>query len=117
MGRFIKLCSISKLPERRGIKFTIDDDTEIIAYSIDGKYYAAANTCPHNHSHQMHEGYVDENLYLTCPIHGYKFQLETGEVPPDSIEMSGKLKLYKTKVENDELYVEKRDSMLKFWKW
>jgi len=117
MGKLVKICNVHDLQENKAARFLIEDDIEIVAYKIEGKFYAAANTCPHNHSHQMHEGYVDNDLYITCPVHGYKFHLETGEVPPNSTEMSGKLEIFQTKVENGELYVEKKESMFKFWKW
>jgi nitrite reductase/ring-hydroxylating ferredoxin subunit len=117
MGKLIKVCNTRELQENKAAKFLIEDDFEVVAYKIDGKYYAVANTCPHNHSHVMHEGVVDKELYLTCPVHGYRFHLETGEVPPNSAEMSGKLEIYKTKIENEVLYVEKKDKSFKFWNW
>jgi nitrite reductase/ring-hydroxylating ferredoxin subunit len=116
---YIRICKISEVLEKKGMKFTLDDDTEIVIFNVNGIYYAVANTCPHNQSHVMHEGFVDNELYVTCPVHGYRFSLKTGMVPPDNKEMSGKLEIYKTKIENGELYVEKKKKKLRFfdWKW
>jgi len=114
---FVKICKISDLPNKRGRKFTIDEDTDIAVFKVNGKVYAVENTCPHNQSHVMYDGYIDENLYIACPIHGWQFHLETGEVPAGTASLSGKLLTYEVKIENDEVYVEKKKKKFKFWKW
>lgn len=117
MKKFYKICKTTEMQNNQRKRFILDDDTEIVVFKMDGKFYAVANTCPHNHSHHMDEGYVDKDLYLTCPVHGYRYHIETGEVPPNSTEMSGKLEIYKTKIENEKLYVEINEKKFKFWKW
>lgn len=117
MPEFIKICRLSELPNKRGKKFSLDEETEIAVFKIEGKVYAAENTCPHNHSHVMDEGFVDDKLYLACPIHGWRFHLETGEVPPNDEGFSGKLNIFKVKVENDEVYVEKKKKKFKLFDW
>ncbi len=117
MGGFIKICKMSDLPNRRGRKFQFDEDTEIALFNIDGKVYAAENTCPHNQSHVMHEGIVDDKLLLACPIHGWQFDLQTGEVPPNDEGFSGKLRIYNVKIEDGEVWVEKKKQKFKFFDW
>jgi NAD(P)H-dependent nitrite reductase small subunit len=115
---FVKICKASDIPNnRRGKLFVIGDDTEIAVFKVEGKIYAVSNICPHNHSTVMYEGYVDEDLYLACPVHGWQFHLETGEVPPYCTALSATLETYKTKIENDDLYVENKKNKMKFWDW
>ena len=110
----MKICKDSDIPNnRRGKKFVIGDDTEIAVFKVNGNIYAVSNICPHNHSTVTYDGYVDEDLYLACPVHGWQFSLITGEVPPHCTGLSSKLEIYKTKIENDDLYVEVKKK--KFW--
>jgi 3-phenylpropionate/trans-cinnamate dioxygenase ferredoxin subunit len=78
---FVKICKLSELQNKRGISFSIDGEIDIAVFRVNDKIYAVENTCPHNHSHVMHEGLIDKDLYLSCPIHGYQFHLKTGAVP------------------------------------
>ncbi len=118
MPEFVKICSLSELPNnKRGRKFSIDEDTEIVVFKIGEKVYAAENTCPHNHSHVMDEGFVDNELNLACPIHGWKFSLVTGDVPPNDEGFSGKLNIFNVKIENGNVYVEKKKKKFKLFDW
>ncbi len=90
MEKFINICKASDLPDnRRGRKFTIDEDTDIAVFKVNSVIYATSNTCPHNQSQVMFDGFVDEDLYLACPVHGWKFHLKTGLVPPDCTGLFG----------------------------
>ena len=114
MEKFIRVCKITEIPDnKRGRKFILEDDTEIAVFKVDGHFHAVINTCPHNQTHMLYDGKIDENLYLECPVHGWRFNLETGMTHRDCKELSSKLEVYKTKVENGELYVEVK----KKWKW
>jgi nitrite reductase/ring-hydroxylating ferredoxin subunit len=76
MEGFTKICRVSDLPNKRGKKFTISDDFDIAVFRVADKIYAVSNVCPHNHSEVMYDGYLDEELYLACPIHGWQFHLK-----------------------------------------
>ena len=116
MDKYIKICNVSEIPDnRRGRKFELEDGTEIAVFKVEGKFYAVINTCPHNQTHMLYDGKI-EDLYLECPVHGWRFNLETGMTHPDCQELSSKLQIYKTKVENDELYVEVKQKS-KFFDW
>jgi nitrite reductase/ring-hydroxylating ferredoxin subunit len=108
---------LSELQNKRGLNFSIDGDFDIAVFRVDDKIYAVENTCPHNHSHVMHEGFIDKDLYLACPIHGYQFHLETGKVPAGCTHISSKLETYKTKIENGNVFVEKRKKKFKIFDW
>src|SRR6266542_6958927 len=106
-NKFIRVCEISEIPDnKRGRKFTLEDDTEIAVFKINGGIHAVLNTCPHNQTHMLYEGKIGDDLYLECPVHGWRFNLETGKTHPECKELSSKLEIFNTKVENGELYVE-----------
>lgn len=112
---FIHLCKLSELPpEKRGKHFILNDDFDIAVFVVNEKIYAVENTCPHNQSHVMYDGIVDEALYLMCPVHGWKFHLVTGETPPE-MQLGSKLKIYRTKIEGADVYIEKPKK--KFFSW
>ncbi len=115
MENFTRLCKTNELKNKVGKKFVLEDDSEIAVFKVDEKFYAVTNTCPHNQSKVMFEGIVDDDLYLNCPIHCYKFSLETGKTPESNPEMSGKLKIYNTKIVNDELWIEKKKKLFFTW--
>ena len=92
---FKKICKVSDLPNRRGKKFTI--------------------VCPHNQSNVMNEGYLDESLFVACPIHGWQFSLETGKVPPECKGLSATLETYEVKIENDEVWIEVKEKKKKWF--
>jgi NAD(P)H-dependent nitrite reductase small subunit len=115
-SEFIKICRVSDLPNRRGRKFKLTDETDIAVFKVAEKIYAVSNICPHNQSEFMYDGYVDEELYLACPIHGWQFSLESGKVPPGCTGLSAKLETYKVKIENDEVWVEVKEKKKK-WFW
>lgn len=105
--KFEKVCKVSDIPDnKRGRKFTLSNDTDIAVFKIDGKIYAVSNICPHNQSQVMYDGRVDEKLFLECPVHGWKFHLESGETSPECHAISSKLKTFKVQIEDDNLLVE-----------
>lgn len=100
---FIKICKTSDVYNRKGKRFQLDDENEIALFKVDGIIYAVDNICPHNHTSQMYDGYI-EGLYLACPVHGYQFHLESGEQPT---KMGCRLRTFEVKVIDDFVYVKK----------
>ena len=113
--KYMNICKVSDLPNRRGRKFTIAEDTDIAVFKVGEKIYAVANTCPHNQAQVLYDGFVDEELYLACPIHGWQFSLVNGKVPPDCKGLSATLETYDVKIENDEVWVEVKEKKKKWW--
>jgi nitrite reductase/ring-hydroxylating ferredoxin subunit len=98
----IKLCNTEDIPlDGKGITITIEDDTQIALFSIKGELFAFDNTCPHNHTHQLHEGTVNNKLMLECPLHGWKFNLITGINP----KQKAKLNIFKVKLKENGVYI------------
>ncbi len=76
---------------------------EIVVTKLDGNYYAMDNVCSHAGAN-LHEGELN-NSELTCPWHGAKWDIKTGNL----ISFPQKLKplqSHKVSIENDTLYIE-----------
>lgn len=53
---------------------------EFVVINKNKMYYALYNKCPHMGG-SLGDGYVDESNYLTCPLHNWQFDLNTGRGP------------------------------------
>jgi len=76
---------------------------EIVVAKFDGNYYAMDNVCTHAGA-DLHEGELSNNE-LTCPWHGAKWDIKTGNL----ISFPQKLKplqSHKISIENETLYIE-----------
>ena len=76
---------------------------EKVVKKLDGNYYAMDNVCTHAGA-DLHEGELKNNE-LTCPWHGAKWDIKTGNL----ISFPQKLRplqSHKVLIENDTLYVE-----------
>lgn len=102
---FLRACSVDELEENKGFRFIVDDVTDIALFKVNGKIFAVDNVCPHNHTPKMHLGYI-EGEHVLCPIHFFKFSLQTGKRVED---MDCTLPTYEVKIEGDDVFVEKPD--------
>ena len=64
----------SKVVQVRGLAVAI--------FNMDGTLYALDNTCPHQGG-PLGEGYLEESGIVSCPWHGWTFDLKTGVSPLD----------------------------------
>lgn len=100
---FIKICKISEIREAIGKRFQLDDENEIAIFKINGRYYAVDNICPHNHTSQIYKGII-KDMYVSCPVHGFQFHLQTGKQP----EKQGcSLRTFDLRITGDYVYVKK----------
>ncbi len=74
----------------------------IAVFYLKGKFYAIEDTCTHAQA-SLSEGSV-EGLVVTCPRHGAKFDLITGETL--SLPAVFPVRTYPVVVENEEVFVE-----------
>lgn len=75
MSDAIKLATTSELQPGQS-KVCVVDDREIALFNIDGTFCAIDNACPHRGG-PLGEGVVVGND-VTCPWHGWKFNVKTG---------------------------------------
>lgn len=103
---FLRACLVDELEENKGLRFIVDDVTDIALFKVNGKIFAIDNVCPHNHTPKMHLGYIEEE-HVLCPVHFFKFSLNTGKQNGD---VGCTLKTYEVKIEGDNVFVEKPDN-------
>ena len=101
-----------------GDRLIVDvEGQEVAVFRIDGEYHALPNYCPHQAA-PLCEGsltgrmvvgedgweweYVQEGEIITCPWHGWKFNVRTGTNIKDQ---SVAVPTYDVEVEDDDLYV------------
>ena len=74
---------------------------QVAVFNIDGKFYAIENRCGHRGG-PLADGHC-EGVIVTCPWHGWTFDVKTGVC----LNAPGfDQKMFKTKVKGDELFVE-----------
>jgi nitrite reductase (NADH) small subunit len=73
---------------------------EVALFMCQGRVVATQGQCPHAEG-PLHEGEV-EGTVLTCPWHGWTFDLETGECG-ESEEMN--LQRYPVRIDGDDVIV------------
>lgn len=96
MSDRVFVCGNDALEENDRLIVDIDEE-EVAVMRIEGDIYAVQNRCPHRGapvsagdvSHEIsaeqeklgkrYDEVFTDNLVLTCPWHGYEFDLETGE--------------------------------------
>lgn len=96
---YSKVCSYDELKEKIGKRVFVDD-FEIALFKVDGNVYAFSNICPHQKTHLMHEGFIEDGNVF-CPIHGWKFDLATGNLAPGRKGLD----TYSVKVIENEVFV------------
>jgi nitrite reductase/ring-hydroxylating ferredoxin subunit len=104
---FASVCKISELTEGELFRFDVQEKP-LLVVAFGGSYFVTDSICTHEEA-DLSLGMFSGGV-VTCPLHRAKFQMEDGAVvsgpdggPSDSINS---LKVYKTKVENGELYAD-----------
>jgi nitrite reductase/ring-hydroxylating ferredoxin subunit len=74
---------------------------ELLLVNLKGTIYACENECPHQGS-PLTGGIVKEGPTISCPRHGYKFNLQTGSCQ-DFPEYT--LRVYPVQLQGDDIMV------------
>jgi toluene monooxygenase system ferredoxin subunit len=102
MALRFRLCARSELPEGGLAAFAVDGVTwPVLAGVIEGELIATAGVCPHEDV-SLAGGTLD-GACLTCPGHGYVFDLRTGECAHDP---SLELRRYKISEQGDDVWID-----------
>jgi nitrite reductase/ring-hydroxylating ferredoxin subunit/multimeric flavodoxin WrbA len=100
---FIRVCSISELPE--GSQKIVQVGSQKVAlFHYNHEISAIANACLHK-AGPLGLGLVEkkyDGLYVTCPWHGWEYNIKTGSAPPGYKDQQA---LYEVKVEGDDILV------------
>ena len=89
----IKVAQKSEVKEGQG-KLVGINGKELALFNIKGEFFAIDNTCPHRGG-PLAEGWLEENT-VTCPLHGWQFDVKTGQ---NIMPGMSKLTSYKVLVE------------------
>jgi len=99
MEGFIKVANKNQLHSTRGISVRVDGE-EIAIFQIGSDIFAVRNDCPHQHFQLLHQGTLKDHA-LTCPMHGWTFDLRTGK----AMNGDGNLKKYMVKIIDDDVWI------------
>ena len=78
MSKPIKVAEVSELKPGQGKVVTVGEK-ELALFNIEGRFYAVDNICPHRGG-PLGEGMLEGSV-VTCPWHGWKFDVTTGISP------------------------------------
>ncbi len=80
MGEFVKVASTSEIAPGQARLVNVKG-RQIVLFKVEGAFFALDNACTHEEG-PLAEGEV-EGHEVTCPWHGAKFDIRTGEVLRD----------------------------------
>lgn len=96
-----KIAKKSEIPEGKLKVYNIDGESIAIC-NLGGEFYAFKNECPHMDFPLTRGIIIGETV--TCPAHGSKFNIKTGEVL--SMPAAYPLKTYRIDVEGNDIIIE-----------
>ncbi len=96
----IKVAMVGDVPSGEG-KVVQANGKEIAVFNCDGTFYAIDNTCLHKGG-PLGEGVLEDSI-VTCPWHGWKYDVKTGI---SAANPAIKVKSYPVKIEEGEVKVE-----------
>jgi nitrite reductase/ring-hydroxylating ferredoxin subunit len=97
----VKIATIDEIKPNKVKVVKVDDaDTEAIILNVKGRFYAFQRYCMHK---AFPLEFSPKDKMLTCPLHGSKFNIETGKsIGP---LMTNDLKTYNVKIKGNEVYL------------
>lgn len=108
--QWYEVCEISDIPKRGAVRLAHAGKTIAIFKSSNNELYAIEDACPHKGG-PLSDGIVHDSC-VTCPLHNWEINLETGKVEGAD---EGQVSTYKVRTEQQSVYVElaeKRDNVL-----
>lgn len=99
MVTFHKAATLDQLKPGMAMDVAVGDEM-IALYNVNGRIYATTDICPHSGG-SLGQGELCESV-VTCPLHGWKFEVETGKC---LMAPAMKLKTYQVKVEGNDILV------------
>lgn len=97
---WIPITTVENIPLHEGRAVTVNG-TEIAVFHLDNRYLTIANKCPHKGG-PLCDGIVAGTV-VVCPLHGRRFDLETGMAVRASEPSS--VATYPTRVEDGVILV------------
>ena len=101
--KLIKIATVSELPSN-STKIVNVKNAKVALFNYNGKITALGNACLHKggplglgHVVQKYDG-----MYVTCPWHGWEYNIETGKAPLDFKDQQA---VYEIKIESDDIFI------------
>ena len=98
--KMIRVAGIGDISENSSLCVSAEG-LELSLFYVNGKYFVTANACPHAGG-PLCEGSIETDV-ITCPWHGSKFNIETGEVMNGPASVA--VKTYPTEVRDGDIYI------------
>jgi len=76
MTDFVEICAVSDIPATEPLTLEVDG-IPIAIGRVGDKFYAIEDRCPHQGS-SFDGGEIEDDV-LTCPLHGWRTNLVTGQ--------------------------------------
>ena len=99
-GTFVPVLAVAELQPGE-ITEVLVGDTAVAIGNVEGRFFAVDNTCPHAGG-PLGDGTID-GCSVTCPYHGWAFDLESGACDVDE---SMSVKTYPVEVKGDRVWVD-----------
>jgi 3-phenylpropionate/trans-cinnamate dioxygenase ferredoxin subunit len=74
--KYVRVADTAELPANK-MMMVLVDGKEVLLANVDGSYYAIANRCTHLGG-SLVKGSLEAGI-VTCPRHGSRFDLKTGQ--------------------------------------
>lgn len=102
MAMWLRVCEASEVPpgEMRGFRVALLSFPILVAH-VGDRFLASSSICPHEDVSLLPGGL--DGQVLTCPGHGYEFDLESGRCPHDA---ALRLRRFPVQVAGGAVYVE-----------
>jgi nitrite reductase/ring-hydroxylating ferredoxin subunit len=101
LSEWIKACTVDQVKEGQLFGF-VHDDRKILLANLKGKIHATDLICTHADA-DLSTGFLSEEG-VRCPLHLSVFNLNDGK--PQNLPAEIPLKVYNTKIDGNEIYVE-----------
>ena len=94
-----KVTELKKLRPGRGISARVNG-IEVAAFLVDDEVHVVENLCPHQHIPVLADGELEGNI-LTCPMHGWQFDVTTGAC----VHASGSLRRFPVQIVDGDVMI------------
>lgn len=102
MSNWIKICPVGDVPALGARMVESADHGRIAVFRSGGdELFAVRDRCPHRGG-PLSQGIVHDKT-VTCPLHGWKIQLNDGQVVPPDV---GCVKHFPIKVEHGDVFID-----------
>jgi NAD(P)H-dependent nitrite reductase small subunit len=99
MANFVRVAATGDIPRGEGRMYEVGGQ-QVALFNCAGTFYAIDNTCKHQGG-PLAEGEL-EGTVVTCPWHGWTYDITSGQSPDDD---DCRVAKYEVKVEGGDVYV------------